>query len=210
MARLSGCGTGGSFLGECLARTGEGATGLSIKHRLQQHVTAERSKDIDCPAVTLHVAHNWCLCQSVLQVLTFDDYGVSGHPNHRAVYRGVSLACSTRVVCGHRKSRLATASSNLAHRDGHASETSADGLPATNVCGTEFDVWVLQSTNLLRKYIGILDIPFAALFHRRLFVQLNAHRVWRGMAMHHSQFVWYRKLFVLFSRYAYINTFETL
>jgi hypothetical protein len=29
--------------------------------------------------------------------------------------------------------------------------------------------------------------------------------VWRAMKAHYSQFVWYRKLFVMFSRYSYVN-----
>ncbi|CAM9310224.1 unnamed protein product [Sphacelaria rigidula] len=30
------------------------------------------------------------------------------------------------------------------------------------------------------------------------------------MAAHRSQFVWYRRLFVFFSRYAYVNTFKRI
>jgi N-acetylglucosaminylphosphatidylinositol deacetylase len=32
----------------------------------------------------------------------------------------------------------------------------------------------------------------------------------RAMAMHASQFVWYRRLFVVFSRYSYTNTLKCL
>lgn len=35
---------------------------------------------------------------------------------------------------------------------------------------------------------------------------LSPLNAWQAMAIHHSQFVWYRKLFVIFSRYAYMNT----
>ncbi|KAL7531516.1 hypothetical protein ACHAXR_004087 [Thalassiosira sp. AJA248-18] len=34
--------------------------------------------------------------------------------------------------------------------------------------------------------------------------------VWRAMAAHHSQFVWYRRLSVMFSRYTFINDLQKL
>jgi hypothetical protein len=40
------------------------------------------------------------------------------------------------------------------------------------------------------------------------FVRLNYFHGLKAMAVHKSQFVWFRKLFVLFSRYTYINTFQ--
>lgn len=30
------------------------------------------------------------------------------------------------------------------------------------------------------------------------------------MKLHHSQFVWYRRLFVVFSRYTFVNTFQPI
>ena len=30
---------------------------------------------------------------------------------------------------------------------------------------------------------------------------------WKGMSKHESQFVWYRKAFVIFSKFSYVNTF---
>lgn len=42
------------------------------------------------------------------------------------------------------------------------------------------------------------------------FLNYNVLSAWKAMAIHHSQFVYYRKAFVIFSRYAYINTIEPL
>ncbi|GLE04297.1 hypothetical protein PINS_up013212 [Pythium insidiosum] len=71
---------------------------------------------------------------------------------------------------------------------------------------------MLESTNIVRKYIGLLDalvhFPSPTAASERMFVFLV--RPWynyRAMALHHSQFVWYRRLFVVFSRYTFINTF---
>lgn len=65
----------------------------------------------------------------------------------------------------------------------------------------------LQSTNLLRKYMGIADL-MQSLSEDILFVNVSIGLAWRAMATHSSQFVWYRKLFVIFSRYVYINTLK--
>lgn len=29
-----------------------------------------------------------------------------------------------------------------------------------------------------------------------------------SLSLHHSQFVWFRKLFIIFSRYTFVNTFN--
>ncbi len=41
------------------------------------------------------------------------------------------------------------------------------------------------------------------------FYMVNPFLVWKAMKAHHSQFVWYRRLFVVFSRYSYVNDFTT-
>ncbi|CAK86263.1 unnamed protein product (macronuclear) [Paramecium tetraurelia] len=67
-------------------------------------------------------------------------------------------------------------------------------------------VFALETTNILRKYSSILDFFVSSILNDNLMVNLNILKAWRSMQIHHSQFVWYRKLFVVFSRYAYINT----
>lgn len=116
--------------------------------------------------------------------MTFDVGGVSGHPNHGA----------------------------LAHVMAH--------LPGA-AAGRKPKVWLLETTSLLRKYIGVVDVLVSLLValarslrwwpprgNRETRVALNA-RPWlayRAMLAHASQFVWYRRLFILFSRYTYVNT----
>lgn len=117
------------------------------------------------------------------QILTFDERGVSGHPDHSAVHRGVM---------------------HLLRQP----------KPATGV-GFEADAYELLSTGLLRKYSGLLDLPLSLLLsrwppHGAFFVSFSARRAWRAMAAHRSQFVWYRRLFVIFSRFAYVNTLRRM
>jgi N-acetylglucosaminylphosphatidylinositol deacetylase len=38
-------------------------------------------------------------------------------------------------------------------------------------------------------------------------VRLNYISAWQAMKFHSSQFNWYRKLWVVFSRYTYVNTY---
>ena len=77
-------------------------------------------------------------------------------------------------------------------------------LPSDVVLGYE-----LESTNIVRKYIGVLDIVFSA-SSRLCFINFSPGTVYRAMAAHASQFVWYRKLFVVFSRYSSINTLNLI
>lgn len=114
-------------------------------------------------------------------LLTFDDGGISGHPNHIDTYRGVRAFLSAQ------------------HRDG--------------VVG-----YSLLSTPIWRKYAGLADgaLSFGedalrAMFSRPAdrihFVSLlQPGLVHRCMAAHASQLVWYRRLFIIFSRYTYLNT----
>uniref|UniRef100_M4BVJ8 N-acetylglucosaminylphosphatidylinositol deacetylase n=1 Tax=Hyaloperonospora arabidopsidis (strain Emoy2) TaxID=559515 RepID=M4BVJ8_HYAAE len=133
--------------------------------------------------------------KSIDAVFTFDDYGVSGHPNHIATHLGVQQALREQQE----KCRAAT----------------------TANAGEEKIVrgWALESTNLVRKYIGILDTVLSMWLSRqredtqeeRQFVFVC--RPWwnyKAMALHRSQFVWYRRLFVVFSRYTFVNTFRPL
>ncbi|KAE8901949.1 hypothetical protein PF003_g13876 [Phytophthora fragariae] len=124
----------------------------------------------------------------------------SGHANHIATHFGVKRAVrELQEKC----------SAAAGDTDDSKKETKA-------VRG-----WALESTNILRKYAGLLDAPLSYWLSRRkeeeneneerqfVFVcrpQWN----YNAMALHQSQFVWYRRLFVAFSRYTFINTFRPL
>lgn len=71
----------------------------------------------------------------------------------------------------------------------------------------DIEFWELQSTGFLRKYIGIIDVIFSSRSDFAVF-NPNPFLVWQAMSLHRSQFVWYRKLFVVFSRFAYLNTLK--
>ena len=113
--------------------------------------------------------------------MTFDEGGVSGHPNH------VALSLAAQELARERAS--------------------------PHTCGMK--LWVLETTNIGRKYMGILDLFLSWVFSLWdgglwLIVNWNPLAAYRAMAAHASQFVWYRRLFVIFSRYAYVNTLREI
>lgn len=111
---------------------------------------------------------------SISNIITFDEYGVSGHHNHGSVFFG------------------------------------ANRIPGVTV-------FSLESVSLLRKYISIFDLPFSLMFNL-----INPNKSWVeiisvedyvktirvALFRHQSQMVWYRRLYSLFSRYMFINTFQ--
>ncbi|KAF5445571.1 hypothetical protein F2P56_034615 [Juglans regia] len=113
-------------------------------------------------------------------IITFDYYGVSGHCNHHDVHYGVC-----KVL--------------------------------TDASQGNIEAWELVSTNVLRKYSGPLDIWLSVLHAMQqsgevMHCLLNQHpqKSFLAMAQHSSQWVWFRKLFVAFSSYTYVNTLRKI
>ncbi|XP_042298444.1 N-acetylglucosaminyl-phosphatidylinositol de-N-acetylase [Sceloporus undulatus] len=74
-------------------------------------------------------------------------------------------------------------------------------------------VLTLETVNLFRKYISILDLPISwlqspdALF---VLAEEEAGLAKRAMQCHRSQLLWFRHLYVIFSRYMVINSLKFL
>lgn len=113
-------------------------------------------------------------------LLTFDGVGVSGHPNHVSTSKGVLRALNSS------RSDIAVA---------------------------RFDVLMLESVPLPLKYLGPLNFWFCNAeapgnnLDSTICNCVSPVACLRALAMHWSQLVWYRVLFTLFSRYAYVNTY---
>ncbi|XP_019612957.2 N-acetylglucosaminyl-phosphatidylinositol de-N-acetylase [Rhinolophus sinicus] len=74
-------------------------------------------------------------------------------------------------------------------------------------------VLTLQSVNVLRKYISLLDLPFSLLQTSDVLFVLTSKEVAqakRAMSCHRSQLLWFRRLYVRFSRYMRINSLHFL
>lgn len=106
-------------------------------------------------------------------VITFDERGVSGHPNHAACFFTLQFL----------------------YTNGH--------IPA----GVQ--VFVLESVRLYRKYIGVLDV-FASFNWANFMYVSSPLPVYRAMCCHRSQLLWFRYLYMCFSRYVTVNTLRRI
>eukprot|EP00262_Sarcandra_glabra_P019858 TRINITY_DN770_c0_g1_i1.p1 TRINITY_DN770_c0_g1~~TRINITY_DN770_c0_g1_i1.p1 ORF type:complete len:261 (-),score=15.90 TRINITY_DN770_c0_g1_i1:96-878(-) len=117
--------------------------------------------------------------QGIDLVVTFDNYGVSGHMNHCDVHHGICM-----LLRGNSQ--------------------------------RNFEAWELISTNIARKYSGPLDIWLSTLSsynpRGQMYCLLNGrpYKSFSAMAQHRSQWVWFRKLFVVLSSYTYVNTLRKI
>lgn len=126
-------------------------------------------------------------------VVTFDGAGVSGHANHVATHEGAKQWIEQRK------------SDSLRAVRGDEDEE-ARPVP---------QVWVLETTSVARKFCGVMDVFTSycetLLNPRRILVPSSSPmEIWKAARLHKSQFVWYRKLFLVFSRYSYVNTLRRI
>ncbi|MFH4982649.1 hypothetical protein AB6A40_009358 [Gnathostoma spinigerum] len=109
-------------------------------------------------------------------VVTFDEGGVSSHPNHIACFTSVQYLYTRALV------------------------------PA------DIQIFVLESVPIWRKYLTGLDALISSLHSTFLYVSpLYCYlSTWRAMSAHASQLLWFRYLYMLFSRYVLINTLKRI
>lgn len=73
-------------------------------------------------------------------------------------------------------------------------------------------VYVLESINTLRKYSFMLDGPISY-FMSSVFYSVNWRercKIKKAMEAHKTQLLWFRHLYLMFSRYMYFNTFKEI
>ncbi|XP_072042395.1 N-acetylglucosaminyl-phosphatidylinositol de-N-acetylase-like [Amphiura filiformis] len=70
----------------------------------------------------------------------------------------------------------------------------------------------LVSVFIVRKYISLLDLPFCVLTASKMYISAPSDiwRAQRAMRAHGSQYVWFRILYIVFSRYMLVNTLEKI
>jgi N-acetylglucosaminylphosphatidylinositol deacetylase len=130
-----------------------------------------------------------------LQILTFDDYGVSSHPNHISIIRGIRHMLETNSFAKPPKVySLITAS-----------------LPTkyTGVFGGVFARFALWLKILIKGLPGI-NLFTSGWGTAPIFIS-GAEQYIRGLSAmkhHWSQMVWFRWLNVFFSRYMWVNEWE--
>ncbi|KAI9352894.1 putative deacetylase LmbE-like domain-containing protein [Obelidium mucronatum] len=141
-------------------------------------------------------------------IITFDKYGISGHPNHRALYTGVKhLLLQTHKIPRNLKayslvsvpllrkfiSLLDLFPTFLMHFR-HTIRNRKVLLEAENM----EQVRTLLKSNLRKDRILFLSSP-ADVWQAR-----------KAMTCHKSQMVWFRHLYLIFSRYMVMNELEEI
>ncbi|NWS72745.1 PIGL acetylase, partial [Crotophaga sulcirostris] len=157
-----------------------------IDHRdLPDNPAVEWDTELLAAFVLRHIEAN-----DINLVVTFDAGGVSGHANHISLYAALRYT----LRHGHLKRMLLF------------SNTYFLLCPGCRVL-------VLESVNLFRKYISILDVPISCLLPRdALFIltEEETEQAKRAMRCHRSQLLWFRHIYMLFSRYMVINSLRLL
>lgn len=155
-----------------------------IRGALQQ-IVLDHHKTTPTAATTDHI-----------RLITFDEGGVSGHINHRDTYYA-------------------------------ARQLYFESLSTTRSDPLSLELWFLETVrNPLRKYLPLYEWCLLSMFWFRIQTRRTARRFisndrvmhlsfspainWKAMQAHWSQFVWYRRLFVIFSCYTYSNVLEKL
>ena len=184
-------------------------------------------------------------------LITFDEWGVSGHVNHRDTYYSVFNRIMKQMIVGPSKVSIEVQKSSLSYSTAFTRRT-------TDEIELHIEGWQLYSEqNILKKYVPIYDwIMFVSYWLYQLLLlfiggssssssmdemntTLNESSLscllvdgdessrttgcssitfrnvkpwinWYAMKTHASQFVWYRRLFVIFSCYTYCNQLQPM
>jgi N-acetylglucosaminylphosphatidylinositol deacetylase len=179
-----------------LHRVGRGYLNVNrviiVNHEgLQDSPTARWSKEAICQVLNEHLPSGEQPCD----IYTFDQGGVSGHINHVDTHLGVQ----------------------------HYLRQQQEGSTSKTISVFQ----LVTVTNILQKYLPILQwivFLFTLLVGRQpnstsaatTATSKNEYTMyqpwinWKCMAGHASQFVWYRRLFVVFSCYTYVNKWKLM
>lgn len=149
--------------------------------QLRDNITLQWDNGILARVIQEYIEHH-----KISTILTFDEYGVSGHPNHVSIPNAIASVINTN-----------------AH--------------------PEIEAYSLVTHRLLIKYSGVLTPFFIRLGHvmglsknacatagtysSNLAGYLTALR---AMRKHRSQLVWFRWLYLIFSRYMWVNDWVPL
>lgn len=120
-------------------------------------------------------------------LITFDSYGVSGHSNHRSIHKAIEILTDKN----------------------HFKDN-------------QINLLVLYSHSIWRKYTSFLDSIPTYLMNKKYYssedkqtftLALNFFKysnLKETLEIHKSQMVWFRKLYMIFSRYMFLNDLSLL
>uniref|UniRef100_A0A8C2V8I6 N-acetylglucosaminyl-phosphatidylinositol de-N-acetylase n=1 Tax=Chinchilla lanigera TaxID=34839 RepID=A0A8C2V8I6_CHILA len=154
-----------------------------------------RKKELLQSCDVLGIPHS---CVTIIDTRDFpDDPGVQWDTEHVASVllqhievNGISLVVTFDAggVSGHSNHIALYAAVRALHSEGKFPEGCS--------------VLTLQSVNVLRKYLSLLDLPWSLLRTQDVLFVLTSEEVAlakKAMSCHHSQLLWFRHLYILFS-----------
>jgi N-acetylglucosaminylphosphatidylinositol deacetylase len=115
-------------------------------------------------------------------LITFDEYGVTNHPNHRSVYQSIRL---------HGEEIVATSGSDADICPLQLLKLVSPSVPFSSVFGAGME-WLFP------------DSESVSLYHWKIW------NVWQAMSQYRSQWVWFRRLHVVFSSLSWTNRITQL
>ena len=151
-----------------------------------------------------------------MQILTFDETGVSSHPNHQSIPAGVqTLIKNLGETSSKTPLRLYTlVSSSIIYKY----------ISILSVTFGKVDVYGYRVMRHLENYIiDVLSIWYTDLLNPTFPRHPDGHampefisgykeyvKALEAMQAHQSQFVWFRWLYVAFSKYMWVNSWVQL
>lgn len=151
----------------------------------------------------------------MFQIITFDDYGVSGHSNHISVHKGVRRYLARRQADASSRGPVAgfcLESTSLLRKYSGPIDVAVSqclfpperpSFPVPSQVQRQGSDPGPGRGDSSGPGSSVLSIP-------SLFWTADPLVSYRAMQAHASQWVWFRKLFVFFSRYSFVNTLHVL
>jgi len=182
---------------------GRGKRWIVDHPQLQDNITVLWDADVIAQVIEPYVMKN-----DISAILTFDRHGVSSHPNHQALPAGAAALLKRMDAASRpRLFTLITVPLSGKYASGLASVMAKYDLYSAKLF-QRFEHLVLV---LLEKYEFVPAGSAAAPAERKNILPVfisgapQYARALAAMRAHASQLVWFRWLYVLFSRYMWIN-----
>lgn len=124
-----------------------------------------------------------------VHICTFDERGVSGHPNHISIARALRFISIENVL--------------LFQLHSYRFPVKFTG-PLISIITSILQLYVISNNATLSSKEDE-DMPQIVKSGNDQYLT-NYRKTYEGMSAHHSQLVWFRRLFILFACYSYFNT----
>ncbi|KAI9465661.1 LmbE-like protein [Lactarius psammicola] len=165
------------------------------KNEFQDNITARWNASLIAATV-----YDFISDHDISIILTFDSYGVSGHPNHCSLYHGVSelLAMSPASF------KYPLAAYSLASK---SVVTKYIGILAPILVKPKMTFFRVLESTVRDTEDGSPDLPVRPIFVAGIG---GYYRAVLATLQHRSQRTWFRWLYMVFSQYLWVNEWERI